>query len=66
MYGFVQFVLLAACGGEYEDGSYRETGNSPGAEFLVRLYPGGKGHKGFCVGGALGLWNTNGIGDASL
>lgn len=25
----------------------------------MRLYPGGKGHKGFYVGGAVGVWNTS-------
>jgi hypothetical protein len=44
---------------DYKDGTYRETGDGPGAELLLRFYPGGQGHKGFYVGGALGAWNSS-------
>lgn len=44
---------------DYKDGSYRETGNGPGAEFLVRFYPGGQGHRGFYIGGGIGYWNSD-------
>lgn len=44
---------------DYKDGTYTETGNGPGVEFLARYYPQGKGHKGFYVGGAVGLWNAS-------
>lgn len=43
---------------DYKDGTYTETGNGPGVEFLARYYPQGKGHKGFYVGGAVGVWNS--------
>jgi hypothetical protein len=44
---------------DYKDETYRETGNGPGAELLVRFYPGGQGHKGFYLGGAVGFWNAS-------
>ena len=44
---------------DYKDGTYTETGNGPGVEFLVRYYPQGKGHKGFYVGGAVGHLECN-------
>ncbi|HEX9626633.1 MAG TPA: hypothetical protein VGA00_06820 [Acidiferrobacterales bacterium] len=44
---------------DYKDGSYREVGDGPGIEFLGRFYPQGKGHEGFYVGGAIGLWRPS-------
>jgi hypothetical protein len=44
---------------DYDDGDYEEEGDGTGAEFLVRLYPGGDGFKGFYFGGAVGYWKTD-------
>jgi hypothetical protein len=44
---------------DYKDGSYREVGDGPGVEFIGRFYPHGQGHRGFYVGGAVGLWRTS-------
>lgn len=57
----VRWVSLGARLGyidyDFKNGSYRETGNGSGAEFLVRVYPQGRGYRGFYIGGGFGLWD---------
>jgi len=43
---------------EYDESDYDEDGDGTGAEFLVRVYPGGDGFKGFYFGAAVGYWQT--------
>lgn len=44
---------------DYDDDGYEEEGDGSGADFIVRMYPGGDGFKGFYYGAAIGYWQTD-------
>jgi hypothetical protein len=43
----------------FDDGWYKEDGNGPGFDVGIRKYMGGRGMKGFYLGGTLGIWKTD-------